>query len=289
MSYRKRQIELRISQIEKNEQSEIEYLSNEIAGYEDNSVDFSVDAYRQHRLDGIITETQRQRSDILNSYGNEFWKRDSKISPMLGALATWGLTVDDVQVASFHGTSTVKNELNECEVFQEQMTQLGRTKGNPVLAVFQKHLTGHPKGAAAAWMLNGALQIMDSRLIPGNKNADNIDDALEKYDHIAFPSETIHTSQEVKAMIVSSFGFGQKGAQAIVIHPKYLFGASGREVYATYQDKVRKRQIKAYHHFHKSIMTNTIFQAKEHPPYSKEQETEFLTNPDTRLSMDLEL
>jgi fatty acid synthase subunit alpha len=53
---------------------------------------------------------------------------------------------------------------------------------------------GHPKGAAAAWMLNGALQIMDSRLIPGNKNADNIDDALEKYDHIAFPSETIHTS-----------------------------------------------------------------------------------------------
>ncbi|KAF2463978.1 uncharacterized protein BDR25DRAFT_243903 [Lindgomyces ingoldianus] len=289
MSYRRRQIELRMSQIKENEQSEIECLNDEIARYKIDSVDFDVEAYRQHRLEATAIEMKRQRSDVLNSYGNEFWKRDLKISPMRGALATWGLTVDDIQVASFHGTSTIKNELNECGVIQEQMTQLGRTKGNPVLAVFQKHLTGHPKGAAAAWMLNGALQIMNTNMIPGNKNADNIDNALEQFDHIAFPSETIHTSQEVKAVMVSSFGFGQKGAQAIVIHPKYLFAASGREAYETYREKVRRRQNKAYHHFHKSIMTNSIFQAKDDPPYAKEQETEFLTNPDARLPMDLEL
>jgi fatty acid synthase subunit alpha len=289
MSYRKRQIELRMSQIQENEQSEITYLDEEMAGYKNDVVEFDVDAYYQHRLDAVITETKKQRSDVLNSYGNEFWKRDTKISPMRGALATWGLTVDDISVASCHGTSTVKNELNECGVIQEQMTQLGRSKGNPVLAVFQKHLTGHPKGAAAAWMLNGALQIMESGLIPGNRNADNIDIALEKFDHIAFPSETIHTSQEVKAFIVSSFGFGQKGAQAIGIHPKYLFAAAGKEAYAVYQDKVRRRQDKAYHHFHKSMMTNTMFRAKDNPPYSKDMETEFLTNPDARLPMDMEL
>jgi fatty acid synthase subunit alpha len=289
ISYRKRQIELRMTQILENEQSEITYLNEELAGYKAGSVDFDIDAYRQHRLDAVLTETKKQRSDVLNSYGNEFWKRDSKISPIRGALATWGLTIDDVSVASCHGTSTVKNELNECGVIQEQMNQLGRSKGNPVFAVFQKHLTGHPKGAAAAWMLNGALQIMDSGLIPGNRNADNIDTELEKFEHIAFPSETIHTSQEVKAFIVSSFGFGQKGAQAIGIHPKYLFAAAGKEAYATYQDKVRKRQDKAYHHFHKSMMTNTMFKAKDNPPYSKEMETEFLTNPDARLPMDMEL
>ncbi|KAH5118700.1 hypothetical protein HBH71_096030 [Parastagonospora nodorum] len=289
ISYRKRQIELRMTQILENEQSEIAYLNEELAGYKAGSVDFDIDAYRQHRLDAVLTETKKQRSDVLNSYGNEFWKRDSKISPMRGALATWGLTIDDVSVASCHGTSTVKNELNECGVIQEQMNQLGRSKGNPVFAVFQKQLTGHPKGAAAAWMLNGALQIMDSGLIPGNRNADNIDIELEKFDHIAFPSETIHTSQEVKAFIVSSFGFGQKGAQAIGIHPKYLFAAAGKEAYAMYQDKVRKRQDKAYHHFHKSMMTNSMFQAKDNPPYGKEMETEFLTNPDARLPMDMEL
>ena len=289
MSYRKRQIELRMAQILQNEQSEVDFLHEEISGLKEGSVDFDIDAYRQHRLQAILTETKKQRSDVLNSYGNEFWKRDSKISPMRGALATWGLTVDDIQVASFHGTSTVKNELNECGVMQEQMSQLGRTKGNPVLAVFQKHLTGHPKGAAAAWMLNGALQIMESGMVPGNKNADNIDNALEKFDHIAFPNETIHTSEDVKAFIVSSFGFGQKGAQAIGIHPKYLFAAAGKEAYTTYQDKVRKRQDKAYHHFHKSMMTNTMFRAKDDPPYAKEMETEFLTNPDARLPMDMEL
>ncbi|KAH7074748.1 thiolase-like protein [Paraphoma chrysanthemicola] len=289
MSYRKRQIELRMSQVQENELSELAYLNDEVAGYKTGSVEFDVDAYGQHRLNAISTETKKQRSDVLNSYGNEFWKRDSKISPMQGALATWGLTVDDIQVASFHGTSTVKNELNECGVIQEQMTQLGRTKGNPVLAIFQKHLTGHPKGAAAAWMLNGALQVMDSNMIPGNKNADNIDIALEKFDHIAFPSETIHTSQEVKAFIVSSFGFGQKGAQAIGVHPKYLFAAAGKEIYTTYLEKVRRRQNKANHHFLRSMMTNSMFRTKDDPPYAKEMETEFLTNPDARLPMDMEL
>ncbi|KAH7122773.1 hypothetical protein B0J11DRAFT_490138 [Dendryphion nanum] len=289
MSFRKRQIDVRMSQIEETEQSEIEYLVQEISSYKSGQVDFNIEEYRQHRMDAIISESKKQRSEVLNSYGNEFWKRDSKISPMRGALATWGLTVDDIQVASFHGTSTIKNELNECDVIQEQMTQLGRTKGNPVLAVFQKHLTGHPKGAAAAWMLNGCLQIMETGLIPGNRNADNIDNALEKFDHIAFPSETIPTSQDVKAFIVSSFGFGQKGAQAIGINPKYLFAAVGKDAYAAYCNKVSKRQNKAYHHFHQSMMTNSMFRAKEQPPYTKEQETEFLTNVDMRLPMDMQL
>jgi len=208
---------------------------------------------------------------------------------MRGALATWGLKVDDISVVSCHGTSTIKNELNECSVIQEQMTQLGRTKGNPLLAVFQKHLTGHPKGAAAAWMINGALQIMDSGSIPGNRNADNIDSALEKFDHIVSPNETIQSSQDVNAILVNAFGFGQKGAQAIVVHPKYLFAAAGKEVYETYREKVRKRQMKADQHFVKAMITDSVFKAKTEPPYSKEEETEWLTNLDARLPMDAKL
>lgn len=289
MTYRKRQIDLRRAHINQTEESELGYLNEEISSYKSDEVDFDIDAYRKHRQDAITAESQRQRQEVLNSYGNEFWKRDTRISPMRGALATWGLSIDDVQVASFHGTSTVKNELNECGVIQEQMSQLGRTKGNPVMAVFQKHLTGHPKGAAAAWMLNGCLQIIDSGLVPGNRNADNIDSELEKFDHIAFPNETIQTATGVKAFIVSSFGFGQKGAQAIGVHPKYLFAALGKAEYGVYRQKVKKRQEKAYHHFHKSMMTNTMFRAKDAPPYSVDQETAFLTNPDARLPMNMEL
>ena len=74
------------------------------------------------------------------------------------ALAVWGLGVDDIAVASFHGTSTKLNDLNESEVTQKQMEHLGRSEGNPLLVVAQKWLTGHPKGAAAAWMTNGVCQ-----------------------------------------------------------------------------------------------------------------------------------
>jgi 3-oxoacyl-(acyl-carrier-protein) synthase len=35
------------------------------------------------------------------------------------------------------------------------LEHLGRKSGNMLPVVCQKHLTGHPKGPAAAWMLNG--------------------------------------------------------------------------------------------------------------------------------------
>ncbi|KAF2500061.1 hypothetical protein BU16DRAFT_547057 [Lophium mytilinum] len=289
IAYRKRHINLRMNQIKATEDSELAFLEEELASYKPSQSDFDLDEFRKHRIAAILSESQSQRQETMNTYGNNFWKRDSRISPMRGALATWGLTIDDLSVASFHGTSTVMNELNECTVIQEQMTQLGRTRGNPVQAVFQKHLTGHPKGAAAAWMLNGCLQIMDTGLVPGNRNADNIDAELEKFDHIAFPSETLKTSTGVKAFIVSSFGFGQKGAQTIGIHPKYLFAAAGKEQYESYRLKLAKRQKKAYQHFQKSMMENSLFKAKDLPPYAAEKETEFLTNLDARLPMDMEL
>ena len=94
----------------------------------------------------------------------------------------WGLTADDIGMASFHGTSTLLNDRNESEVVSKQMAVLGRSEGNPILVVCQKvmlrvlplylpvdaradaarkpqYLTGHPKGPAASWMLNGVIQV----------------------------------------------------------------------------------------------------------------------------------
>ena len=82
------------------------------------------------------------------------------IAPLRGALSVWGLTVDDIAVASFHGTGTTANDINESKVTNMQMEHLGRKKGNPLMVVCQKWLTGHPKGAAAAWMTNGLIQAM---------------------------------------------------------------------------------------------------------------------------------
>ena len=286
---RRRRIDDRMRQIKETETFELSFLEDEISSYKDTEQTLDISEYRTHRVSAILAESTRQECETRNSYGNEFWKMDPRIAPIRGALATWGLTIDDLDVASFHGTSTMKNDLNESEVIQAQLSQLGRASGNPILGVFQKYLTGHPKGAAGAWMLNGCLQILDTGLVPGNRNADNIDGELEKCDHIVFPNQTIQTAGGVKAFSVTSFGFGQKGAQAIGVHPKYLFATIDEETYGLYRQKVKKRQQKAYKYFHNTLLTKTMFKAKEAPPYSKEEEMAFLSNPSARLPMDKEL
>ena len=66
-------------------------------------------------------------------------------------------------------------------------------------------LTGHPKGAAAAWMVNGMLQCLSTGLIPGNRNIDDVDPAFRRFDRLFYPNESIQTSY-VKAALVKSFG-----------------------------------------------------------------------------------
>ena len=289
MAYRKRCIALRMQQAKEMEASELAYLQAEIANYRASNVDFDVSMYENHHFDTILAETQRDVKETLNTYGIEFWKTDNRISPIRGALAVWGLTIDDLAVASFHGTSTVKNDVNESEVIQTQLSHLGRKPGNPILSVCQKYLTGHPKGAAGAWMFNGCLQVLDTGLVPGNRNADNVDVDLEKYDLIVFPNQNIQITEGVKAFSVTSFGFGQKGAQAIGVHPKYLFAALDKDTYRAYCARVQERQKTAYRYFDDSLSTKSMFVAKKTAPYLKEMETGFLCNPDARLPMGMEL
>ncbi|ORX74997.1 hypothetical protein DL89DRAFT_320387 [Linderina pennispora] len=125
----------------------------------------------------IQCEATKLRKDAQDKWCNEFWHRDPTIAPLRGSLATWGLTVDDIGLGP--------------HVINQQFGHLGRTPGHAVPAVCQKWLTGHPKGPAAAWMLSGALQSLRTGIVPGNRNADNIDEELEQYDYI-FTLEEYH-------------------------------------------------------------------------------------------------
>lgn len=98
---------------------------------------------------------QRRLASEQQHWGVDFAAGDDRIAPLEAALARFGLTVDDIGMASCHGTGTAANDVNESRVIQMQFEQLGRKAGNMLPAVCQKHLTGHPKGPAAAWMLNG--------------------------------------------------------------------------------------------------------------------------------------
>ena len=284
INYRRRQLELRKKHIKSWQESELIYLQEEVAAMKaEAGFGFNESEYMEDRAQHIEREASRQLRDAQYSLGNGFWKQDPSIAPLRGALATWGLTIDDLDVASFHGTSTVANDKNESDVICRQMEHLGRKKGNAVLGIFQKYLTGHPKGAAGAWMFNGCLQVLNSGLVPGNRNADNIDQVMEKFDYIVYPNHAIQTDG-VKAFSVTSFGFGQKGAQAIGIHPKYLFAALEQADFQQYKTKVEARQKRAYRYFHDGLINNSLFVAKNNAPYADDLETKVFLNPEHRVT-----
>ena len=281
IKYRKRQLELRRKQIQAWEESEIEIMREEAE--EDFADAAEKTAFINERTEEIIHEGHNQLKAAQNQWGNNFFKRDDKIAPLRGCLAAFGLTIDDLDVASFHGTSTKANDKNESATINQMMKHLGRSEGNPVLGVFQKYLTGHPKGAAGAWMLNGALQILQTGVVPGNRNADNVDKILEEFDYILYPSHSIKTDG-VKAVSVTSFGFGQKGAQAIVINTDYLYAAMNKQDYESYKNRVAERSRKAHKFFHEGMINNTIFKSKEHAPYTDELEQKVYLDPSVRVT-----
>ncbi|KAL2165066.1 hypothetical protein VTH06DRAFT_362 [Thermothelomyces fergusii] len=286
INYRRRQIERRTRQIEQDREADLEYLATEAEALKaDGRSESEVAEYVAERARHIEKEAERQKKEVLRSYGNNFWKGDPSIAPLRGALATWGLTIDDIGVASFHGTSTKANDKNESSVICQQLAHLGRKKGNALLGIFQKYLTGHPKGAAGAWMMNGCLQVLNTGLVPGNRNADNVDEVMEKFDYIVYPSRSIQTDG-VKAFSVTSFGFGQKGAQAIGVHPRYLYATLDKETFEEYRVKVEARQKKAYRYFHNGMINNSLFVAKDKAPYTDEQLSSVLLNPDARATVD---
>lgn len=286
INYRRRQLDLRRRAIKDWQESELLYLNEEVAAMKAQSgFGFNEQEYMEERAAHIEREAVRQEKEAQFSLGNNFWKQDPAIAPLRGALATWGLTIDDLDVASFHGTSTVANDKNESEVICKQMAHLGRKKGNALLGIFQKFLTGHPKGAAGAWMFNGCLQALNSGIVPGNRNADNVDQVMEKFDYIVYPSRSLQTDG-IKAFSVTSFGFGQKGAQAIGIHPKYLFATLDQADFQRYKVKVEARQKRAYRFFHNGMINNSLFVAKSHAPYPDELMQNVFLNPEQRVAAD---
>ena len=166
------------------------------------------------------------------------------------------------------------------------MKHLGRTPGNLIPGIFQKYLTGHPKGAAAAWMLNGALQVLETGIIPGNRNCDNVEDRLSAFSYLIYPSKSIKT-EKVKSVLLKSFGFGQAGGEILVIHPDYLFAMIQRHDVQDYEKLLKARQEQVYAYYHQVLVGKRLFvPIKSEAPYSKEKQNEVYLNPLARASFD---
>eukprot|EP00741_Cyanophora_paradoxa_P005622 tig00000912_g5450.t1 len=194
-------------------------------------------------------------------------------APMRAGLAQFGLTPDDIGLASLHGTSTKANEKNEFMVLHEMLDHLGRREGHPVPIVCQKHLTGHPKGAAAAWMLNGLLQAMAENVVPPNRNADNVAAELRPYTNILTVDRALRlpAKRPIHAGMLTSFGFGQAGAALLVVSPEHVLGALEPAALAEYAAK-REARLAAARRFHHEVLAakRPFVAVKGDAPYASE-------------------
>jgi fatty acid synthase subunit alpha len=159
LSSRRRQLQRRKQQIEENKAAELSWLDDGLFSQGRGSATSiftpisssspSAGAYAAHLRMQIENDAVRALKEAQNTYGNDFFRHSNgAVAPLRGALAVWGLDIDDLSVASLHGTSTQKNDINETAVIEGQLARLGRTAGNVLPCVAQKGLIGHGKGAA---------------------------------------------------------------------------------------------------------------------------------------------
>ncbi|KAL0065236.1 fatty acid synthase alpha subunit Lsd1 [Marasmius tenuissimus] len=275
LAYRTRQLSFRRSQISQWLSHEQAQLQEEMASLKASGETVD-DDYFSSRVAEIEKEAAQQEKDALNMYGM-LHGNDPHIAPLRRALAVWGLTVDDLGVLSIHGTSTKANEENETHIWNEVLGSLGRTAGNAIPIVAQKSLLGHAKGGSAAWQMSGLLDSVLTGIVPGNKNCDNVDSHFQHRTFLMFPSKTIHTDG-IRAGVMTSFGFGQVGGTAMIIHPQYLYAALTAAEYESYRERRTVRSRQTYKAMSEMMIKNNLVRVKERPPYPPELEDKVLMN-----------
>ncbi|KAG6841436.1 hypothetical protein C0991_011106 [Blastosporella zonata] len=113
----------------------------------------------------------------------------------------------------------------------------------------------------------------------------NIDSHFQDRTFLMFPSKSIHTDG-IRAGVMSSFGFGQVGGTALVLHPRYLFGAVEPTYYEEYKKRNHVRSLQSYKAMSEMMIKNSLVKIKEHPPYLGDMEGKVLLNSLARASFD---
>ncbi|MDA0136568.1 DUF1729 domain-containing protein [Solirubrobacter sp. CPCC 204708] len=162
--------------------------------------------------------------------------------PLNAALVRHGLTADDLGVVSKHDTSTDMNDPNEADLHDRLQTALQRTPGNPLLVVSQKTVTGHAKGGAAAWQLDGVLRMLETGRVPGNRNLESVDPLLEGNRHLALGDRPIDLAVPLRAALIASLGFGHVSAILAVAHPDTFHAAVPQDQREDYLQRAGRRR-----------------------------------------------
>ena len=234
-----------------------------------------------------------------------------KDSKLVHDLAKLGVSADDIAVVSKHDTSTNANDPNESELHNTLAHAIGRTDGNPLFVISQKTLTGHAKGGACIFQVNGLTQLFKSGVIPANAALDCVDPKLQRDDHMVWVRKPLRigggedefgretAGRPVKAGLATSLGFGHVSGFVALVHPgafeAAVAKADGEGALEAWRERANARLAAGQRHLEEGMMgraalyepiDNRRFR-EDHRGYDHhEVEKAMLLNPDARLGAD---
>ena len=234
-----------------------------------------------------------------------------KDSKLVRDLAKLGVSADDIAVVSKHDTSTNANDPNESELHNTLAHAIGRTDGNPLFVISQKTLTGHAKGGACIFQVNGLTQLFKSGVIPANASLDCVDPKLQRDDHMVWIRKPLRigggedefgretAGRPVKAGLATSLGFGHVSGFVALVHPgafeAAVAKADGEAALEAWRERANARLAAGQRHLEEGMMgraalyepiDNRRFR-EDHRGYDHhEVEKAMLLNPDARLGAD---
>ncbi|MEO2439522.1 acyltransferase domain-containing protein, partial [Bifidobacterium catenulatum] len=219
-----------------------------------------------------------------------------KDSKLVRDLARLGVTPDDIAVVSKHDTSTNANDPNESELHNTLAHAIGRADGNPLFVISQKTLTGHAKGGACIFQVNGLTQLFKSGVIPANAALDCVDPKLMRDDHMVWLREPLKVGS-VKAGLATSLGFGHVSGFAAIVNPGAFEAAvantAGVEALNAWRDRANERLAAGQRRLEEGMMgraalyepiDNRRFHEDGRGYNAHEVEKAMLLDPNARLS-----
>jgi fatty acid synthase subunit alpha len=90
--YRKRCLEARFAQVQEFIDLEVQSMQEQLADGDGKIPKAHQEEYEHHQH-FVEQEAERQRKEALDTFGNDFWKNQTSISPIRGALAVFGLGI----------------------------------------------------------------------------------------------------------------------------------------------------------------------------------------------------
>ncbi len=216
-----------------------------------------------------------------------------KNSPLAKGLRTVGLGADDLSLVYKHDTSTAANDPNESQLHEKLAAALGRTEGNPLYVVSQKALTGHAKGGAAAFQLNGLCQTLVGGTVAPNRALDCVDEQLSENGHLVWLRQPLSTGP-LKAGILTSLGFGHVSAMIVVAHPGAFVAALAPEQRSAWMERATARLVAGETRFIDAMHGGApLFTKSEQRRFAdsdlkatKADESAMLVDPQARLGED---